>query len=100
MICFYFQCEKLHSQKGRFLSAMRMAHTTSLDDTDQTIYSVRFVRELCALSVFVSHLYTTTMSVCIGDLRAMLVIFSDLYAVSICCFSVLYAFCYFFVFRT
>jgi len=52
MMRFCFQCEKLHSQKGRFLSAMRMAHTTSLDDTDQTIYSVRFVTDLYALSDF------------------------------------------------
>ena len=32
---------------------MRMAHTTSLDDTDQTIYSVRFVK---CLSRFVKYL--------------------------------------------
>jgi len=30
---------------------MRMAHTTSLDDTDQTIYNVRFVTRLSVTTI-------------------------------------------------
>jgi len=34
-------CEKIRKQKGKFLGAFRVAHTTSLDETDHKIMSVR-----------------------------------------------------------
>jgi len=35
------QCEKIRKQKGKFLGSFRVAHTASLDETDNKIMNVR-----------------------------------------------------------
>ena len=42
LICCDVQCEKIRKQKGKFLGSFRVAHTTSLDETDNKIMSVRY----------------------------------------------------------
>ena len=41
LTCCDVQCEKIRKQKGKFLGSFRVAHTTSLDETDNKIMSVR-----------------------------------------------------------
>lgn len=43
LVVFYNQCEKIRKQKGKFMGAFRVAHTTSLDETDSKIMSVRLL---------------------------------------------------------
>ena len=35
------QCERIRKKRGAFLGSLRVAHTTSIDDTDQSIMAAR-----------------------------------------------------------
>jgi hypothetical protein len=49
-VCVFPQCEKIRRKRAAFLGSIRVAHTSSIDDTDSKIMSTKWVHVCCGLT--------------------------------------------------